>query len=584
MLFAAARADAQTNRQTAVDWQTPAEKTDYRTTPNYAETFQYLQRLDASAPEIKLTSFGKTGQNRDLMLIVAATQNAFTPALARKQNKAVVLVQAAIHAGESDGKDAGLALLHDIAITKTRAKLLDKIVLVFIPIYNADGHERRSPFNRINQNGPAETGWRGNARNINLNRDYMKADESETRQWLKLWNEWQPDLFVDCHVTDGADYQYNLTYQFERHETVAPSIKRWLETAIEKRAVAATETAGNLLAPYLQFRDNRDYKQGIDEFLSTPRFATGYTVLRNRPGVLIETHANKPHKTRVLATRDFLAAMLEEINQNPQELFQANRAAETETIRRFQTYNQNSQFPLALALTEQSTPFALKGVESKVEQSEISGATRVIFDPAKPLNLTVPFYNQTRIAAAVAAPLAYIVPPQWAEIIERLELHGVEFDRLPQAKIFAVESYRLTAPKWATNSFESRIVLRDFKTEKTSEQREFPANSVLVKLQQPNAQIAVHLLEPSAPDSLIRWGFFNSIFEQKEYGEPYVLEKLAREMIAKNPDLKREFEEKLKTDKDFAANFYARLTFFFERSEYFDKNIGLYPIGRIIGR
>ncbi len=410
----------------------------------------------------------------------------------------------------------------------------------------------------------------------------MKADEPETRAWLKLWNEWKPDFFVDCHVTDGADYQYDLTYQFEHHETVSPAIKNWLETAIEKRAVAATETAGNLLAPYLQFRDNKDYKQGIDEFLATPRFATSYAILRDRPGVLIETHSLKPHKTRVLATRDFLIAMLTEINQNPAELLAANKQAETETLNRFQIYNANSQFPLALALTEQSTPFALKGVESKIEQSEISNSPRVIFDSTKPLNVTIPFYNQTRVAAAVAAPLVYVVPPQWTEVIERLKLHGVKIEQLPQARTFEIETYRLTQPKWAANSFESRIVLRDFKTEKVIERREFPSNSVLIKLQQPNAQIAVHLLEPIAPDSFVRWGFFNSIFEQKEYGEPYILEKIAREMIAKNPDLKREFDEKLKNDREFAGNFYARLTFFFERSEYFDKNIGLYPVGRIV--
>lgn len=570
------------NTQTARDWQTPAEKSDYRTTPNYAETRLYLQRLAQAAPNIKLTTFGKTGENRDLLLVIAANQNAFTPELARRQNKPIVLVQAAIHAGEADGKDAGLALLRDIAITKTHAKLLDKIVLLFVPIYNADGHERRSKFNRINQNGPEETGWRGNARNINLNRDYMKADEPETRAWLKLWNEWQPDLFVDCHVTDGADYQYDLTYQFEHHQTSAPAIKNWLESAIEPRAVRATEANGHLLAPYLQFRDNKDYKQGIDEFLSTPRFATGYTVLRSRPSVLIETHALKPTKTRVLATRDFLIAILQEINQNPDKLLAANKEAEAETHRQFQIDNKDSQFPLALALTEQSTAFAFKGVESKVEPSEISGASRVIFDSTKPLNITIPFYNQTRVAAAINLPSAYIVPPQWTEVIERFRLHGVEFERLPQAQTFEIETYRLTQPKWATNSFESRIVLRDFKTEKIVQQREFPAGSILIKLQQLNAPVAVHLLEPAAPDSLVRWGFFNSIFEQKEYGEPYILEKLAREMIAKNPDLKREFEEKLKTDEQFAKNAYSRLTFFFERSKYFDKNIGLYPVGRVV--
>jgi murein tripeptide amidase MpaA len=569
------------NAQISNDWTTPAERSDYRTTPTFAQTQVFLQKLDAASPLIKLASFGKSGEGRDLMLVVASTNGVDTPEKARRTGKAVILVQACIHAGESDGKDAGLALLRDIAITKTRENLLENALLLFIPIYNADGHERRSPYNRINQNGPAETGWRGNGRNINLNRDYMKADEPETRAWLRLWNLWQPDFFIDCHVTNGADYQYDLTYQFEHHETVAPAIKNWLETAIEKRAVAATEKAGHLLSPYLQFADNRDFSKGIYEFIATPRFATAYPVLRNRPAVLIETHMLKPYKTRVVATYDFLAAMLAEINQNRAELFAAIKSAEEFSSDKFAVYDASARFPLSLKLTDKSTPFELKAVGSTVEKSEISGADWVRFDAGKPLNLTVPFFNQTEIADAVAPPAAYVVPPQWTEIIERLKLHGVRLEKLAKTQTFEIESYRINQPVWASNSFESRVMLRDFKIEKLTEKREFPAGSALIKLQQPAAQVAVHLLEPVAPDSLLRWGFFNPIFEQKEYGEAYVLEKLAREMLAKDGNLKREFEEKLKTDAEFAKSARARLNFFFERSPYFDKNIGLYPVRRI---
>lgn len=566
------------------DWLTPAEKTDHRTTPTYDETRRYIERLDRASPLIRLTSFGKTAQGRDLMLVVAAQDaDKITPEIARKQGKAVVLIQACIHAGESDGKDAGLLLLRDIAITKTRANLLENVVILFEPIYNADGHERRSAYNRINQNGPAEMGWRGNARNINLNRDYVKADEMETRAWLGLWNRWNPDFFIDCHVTNGADYQYDLTYQFEHHETVAPTIKNWLETAIEKRAVAATEKAGHLLSPYLQLADNRDLSKGMFEFLASPRFASTYPILRNRPALLIETHMLKPYKTRVIATYDFVAAMLAEINQNPNELFDAiKRAAIDEAGKYFSRYDANIKFPLSLKLTDKSTPFQLKSVAAKIEKSEISGADWVQFDSSKPLNVTIPFFNQTEIADAVAPPVAYIVPPQWTEVVERLELHGLKIERTTKPQALEVEMYQLTQPKWASNSFESRVMLADFKSAVAAEKREFPAGSLIVRLNQPNAKAAVHLLEPAAPDSLLRWGFFNSIFEQKEYGESYVLEKLAREMLAKDAKLKAEFEERLKRDENFAKSPRARLNFFYDRSPYKDKNIGLYPVGRIL--
>lgn len=568
--------------QNSAEWLTPAERSDYKQTPRLPATLEYLARLDAAAPNIKVATFGKSGENRDLPVVIAAQADAFSPDKARQQGKAIVLIQACIHAGESDGKDAGMALLRDLAFNKTLQNFLDKMTVIFVPIYNVDGHERFGAYNRINQNGPDETGFRSTATNLNLNRDYMKADAQETVAWLRLWNLWQPDLLIDNHVTDGADYQYHLTYQFEHHETVAPSIKNWLETAIEKRAVASAETAGNLLAPYLEFRDNRDLKLGINEFLSTPRFATGYPVLRNRPAVLIETHMLKPYKTRVKANYDFLRAMLEEINRDPGALLAANRAADAQTVASYQNYNAARLYPLSLKLTEQSTQFKFKGVESRTELSEISGAVRVSFEADKPVELTVPYFNQTEVATSVAPPLAYVVPAQWTETIEKLQLHNLQIERLTVPQTILVETYRLTEPKWATAPFENRIQLRSFKSEKITERREYPAGSVIVKLQQPAAQVAIHLLEPIAPDSLVRWGFFNAIFEQKEYAESYVMEKMAREMLAKNDDLRREFEAKLKSDANFAGSPAARLNFFFERSPYADKNIGYYPVGRVL--
>src|ERR1043166_3854231 len=200
------------------EWRTHAESTDYRETPNYDDTIAFARRLAHASPSIEFESFGFSGQGRELPLIVASETGAFTPAAAHAVGKAVVLIQACIHAGEPDGKDAGLALLRDIAITRTQLGLLKNLVVLFIPIYNTDGHERSSPYNRINQDGPAEMGWRTTSTYQNLNRDYMKADTAETRAWLSLWNRWKPDLFIDCHVTDGADYQYNITYQHEHHD------------------------------------------------------------------------------------------------------------------------------------------------------------------------------------------------------------------------------------------------------------------------------------------------------------------------------------------------------------------------------
>jgi murein tripeptide amidase MpaA len=562
------------------EWLTHAEKTDYRETPRYDETVAYAKRLDQASPLIRFQTFGKSGEGRDLPLLIAAEGDTFTPEAARRAHKAVVLIQACIHAGEPDGKDAGLALLRDIAITKTRLELLKNVVVLFIPIYNADGHERVSPYNRINQNGPAEMGWRTTSTYQNLNRDYMKADTPETRAWLSLWNKWNPDLFIDCHVTNGADYQVNITFQHEHHAGIAPEVLAWEKRVIDDRVASQTEAAGNIVSWYLEFIDNRDLPKGIRDFNGSPRFSTGYVPLRNRPGILIETHMLKPYRPRVIGTYDFLRFTLEEVNRDPESLLKVGRDADEKTLAEGRTYDSTRRYPLDFELTDKATPYKLKAVESHVDMSDISGAPRVVFG-TKPLELTVPMYNDFRVTSAIAPPLYYIVPAQWTEVISVLHAHGLASQTIKQPVTIDVESYRFVDVKWAGGPFEGRL-MPAFKAEAVQERRTFPAGSVVVPLAQPLAKVAVNLLEPEAPDSLVRWGFFNATFEQKEYGENYVVEKLAREMLANDPKLREEFEKKLASDPKFAANPRERLQFFYRRSPYWDRQMNLYPVGRIV--
>jgi hypothetical protein len=407
----------------------------------------------------------------------------------------------------------------------------------------------------------------------------MKADAPETRAWLRLWNQWDPDFFIDCHVTNGADFQYNLTYEFAHHAENHPALLNWMNRHFETNVVANTEKEGNLITHYMQFRDNRDMSKGTDTFIATPRFATGYSPLRNRIGLLIETHMLKPARSRVRATYDLVRSTLEEVAKNKEALFAANKKADQETISAGMSYDPQRNFPLRLELTDKAVDFRLKGVAYTVEKSDISGDNRVIYSD-RPQEYMVPKYDDARIAVGVAPPLYYIVPPQWGKSIEVLRAHGLEMKKLSRDLEIEVESYKLTEPKWAAASFENRVTL-SFKQEKIVEKRNFMAGSIVVPLAQRNAAVAIHLLEPQSPDSFVYWGFFNSIFEQKEFGENYKLEKLAREMLAKDAKLKAEFEEKLK-DPAFAANPNARLTFFHRRSPYFEHRLGFYPVGRIV--
>ena len=559
--------------------QTPAEKTNYRQTPNYADTIAFAEQLADASPAIDYRGFGHSGQGRELPLLIASETQTFTPEAARRENKAVVLIQACIHSGEPDGKDAGFALLRDIAITKTAAGILENIVFLFIPIYNTDGHERSTPYNRINQNGPESMGWRTTSTYQSLNRDYMKADTPETRAWLRLWNEWQPDLFIDCHVTDGADYRSVITYHHEHHEGVDHAVLEWERDVFGNKVVSATEAAGHQISWYLEFIDNRDLTLGTRDFNGSPRFSTGYVPLRNRPAILIETHMIKDYRSRVLATYDFLRAALSEVNNDPQRLRRVGREADERMARAGTTYEPERMYGITFELTDETTPFELRAFQYETDESEISGDLRVVYG-REPIDLTIPMYQTFRVTTAVSPPLHYIVPVQWTDVIEVIHAHGLQFRSLAETATVEVESYRFINVRWPSAPFEGRH-MPQFDVERVNEAREFPAGSIVVPLGQPLGKLALNLLEPQAPDSFVKWGFFNAIFEEKEYAENYVLEALAREMLAADPDLKREFEDALENDPDLAASPSERLRFFYKRSPYWDPQMNLYPVGRI---
>jgi hypothetical protein len=563
----------------ASEWSTHAELTGYRETPRYEQTIDYCKRLAAAGPLIRYATFGQSGEGRDLPLLIAAQGDTFSPAAAKEAKKPVVLIQACIHAGEPDGKDAGLALLRDIAITKIHPDLLDRVVVLFIPIYNTDGHERSGPYNRINQNGPAEMGWRTTSSYLNLNRDYMKADAPETRAWLRLWNEWQPDLFIDCHVTDGADYRYNITYHHEHHDGIPPAVLAWERDVFDRLVPPQMEAVGNVVSWYLEFRDNRDFTQGIVDFSGSPRFSTGYVPLRNRPGILIETHMLKEYRPRVQGTYDLLRFALQEVNRDPERLLQAGRTADQEATAWGERSDSVSDYPLTFQLTTNTIPYQLKAVQYYSEYSEVSGQQRVIFG-TEPLDIAVPMYNEFKPKISVAPPLYYIIPPQWRAVIEVLEAHELTLQRTAEAATIEIEAYRFTDVEMPASTFEGRT-MPSFEADITRELRRFPRGSVVVPLNQPGAPLAMQLLEPQALDSFVAWGFFNAIFEQKEYSEDYVSEKLARDMMAKDPALRSEFEQRLASDPQFAASPQQRLQFFYQRSPYWDPELNLYPVGRI---
>src|SRR6202789_1379314 len=331
-------------------WLTPAEKTCYATTPNYAETMDYLKRVQAAAPgQVSIEPFGKTGEGRDLDIVIASRDGVFDPVAIHAARRPIVLVQNSIHAGEMDGKDACLALLRDMVVNKSKAALLERAVFVFIPIYNADGHERRSPFNRINQDGPEEMGWRGNGTNLNLNRDYMKADAPETRAFLAMFHCWLPDFFVDDHVTDGADFQYDVTFTIEHLPNLNADTGHWLEQSVIPDLGHQVDATGHLASPtYISLVDDNDPSKGLGFDAFVPRFSTGYMNLENRPSMLVELHMLKDYKTRVTGNYELLRALLRVVNRDADKLIALNAAADHEAEELGAHPLGNVGYPLAL--------------------------------------------------------------------------------------------------------------------------------------------------------------------------------------------------------------------------------------------
>jgi len=579
----------------AQDWRTPSEATDYRTTPDYAETLKYLDRIAAAAPgQVKIEDFGRTGEGRDLKIVIASKDGVFDPAAIHASGRVILLVQNAIHAGEMDGKDACLALLRDMVVNKSRASLLDHAVFVFIPVYNIDGHERRSPYNRINQNGPEVMGWRGNGMNLNLNRDYMKADTPETRAFLKLFHRWLPDFFVDDHVTDGADYLYDVTYTIDDGLDVASKTAKWIRETVTPELEKQVDAAGHVASPtYITLVDDTDPAQGLGFNDDPPRFSTGQMILENRPGMLVELHMLKDYRTRVTGNYEILRALLEVMNRDAAKLIALNAQADADAAKLGSHPLDNSTFPLKLEWNGETTPFLFRGYKYTRELSAVSGSMWVSYSH-EPWNATLPLASGVKVTVATTPPAAYIIPRQWTHVLDVLAAHDVAMHHTTADWTGKVERYHCDEMEWQGPPFEGRHPIfagegagdepgKFGHCSLTTETATFPAGSVVVALNQRLSKVAIHWLEPEAPDSAMRWGLFDPIFEQREYGEGYVLEKLAREMMAKDQALKAEFEKRVRNDARFAASPEARLEFFYERSPWYQANqVGLYPVGRLL--
>ncbi|HRZ41753.1 MAG TPA: M14 family metallopeptidase [Bacteroidales bacterium] len=556
-------------------WQTFYEKSGGTETPRYDETYRYARMLADSSAMISWLEYGTSPQGRSHFALVLDRDGLSDPAAIRARGKIILLVQACIHPGEPEGKDAGLLLLRDVAVRKKHLNLLEHVSLVFIPIVSVDGHERFGPYNRINQNGPKEMGWRTTPTNLNLNRDFLKADAPEMQAWLTLFSQWMPEALMDIHTTDGADYQYVITYAVENLGNMDPAQTQWLNERYIPVIEKSMADRGMPIFPYVSFRNWHDPRSGLRTWPSTPRYSVGYAAARNRIGILVETHMLKPYHQRVESTVELMVQTMEILNREYKSLISATREAD----RRCTSGELgNEPFPVTFKLSEKSTQVDFLGFSYTVKTSDLTGNDWFIYSDT-PQTFTLDWFHENLPDKQIQVPKAYVIPVEWNDLIRRLQYHGIQMQILSVDTEMTVATWKFSGVRLAQQTYEGRTRVEELRMQEISRTMVFHTGSAIIPVYQQPAKIIIHALDPASPESFLQWGFFNAIFEQKEYAESYVMEKVAREMIAKNPSLLDEFKAFDATLPESPVKIWAQYNWWFEHTPYFDAMKDVYPVG-----
>ncbi|UTY56816.1 M14 family metallopeptidase [Massilia sp. erpn] len=562
----------------APDLSTVSERSGFQATGRYAEVEQLCAAFQKAYPKaVRCFSFGTTPEGRPMLALAVSRSGALTARAAQQRKLPVLLVQGGIHAGEIDGKDAGFLALREALDGKAAPGALDKQVLLFVPVFNVDGHERFGKWNRPNQRGPEAMGWRVTAQNYNLNRDYVKADAPEMQAMLALVNEWDPLAYVDLHVTDGAKFQPDVSIQVEPvHGGDAQLMQSG--TVLRNNVMADLKAQGSDPKHYyISFNKTDEPQSGFVDSMSTPRFSTGYFPLRNRFAMLVETHSWKDYPTRVRITRNTIVSMLEQVARHGAEWQQQVRQADVRAAAMA-----GSSFPLSYKTTDKTQMIEFAGYEYVRSQSDISGGPMTRYDESKPQMWTVPLRDEVVPDFQIQAPAGgYLVPAAYAaQVGAKLRQHGIRFKVLDKAlDKAALTTFRAEKTRLGAQSVEGRQMLTVEGAWK-QEARALPAGSLFVPIAQPKARLVMTMLEPQGADSLLAWGWFNIAFERKEYMEEYVAEEVAREQLAADPALAAEYKAKLDSDPAFAKSQRARLDFFARRHASWDERYNLYPVYR----
>lgn len=547
---------------------TPFEKGNKNQSTTYEECISFYQLLDTNSDKIEMKTMGLTDSGKPLHIVVFSDNKNFT----FNQNKAILLVNNGIHPGEPDGIDATMMLMRDLANAKI--KVPKNTIVVAIPVYNIDGMLNRNSFSRANQNGPEAYGFRGNGRNYDLNRDFIKSDTRNSRSFQEIFHAINPDVFLDNHVSNGADYQYTFTCIATQHERLGEKLGNFFKNEMYPEMVKDMQKKKIDVVPYVNVHSTTPDK-GFEQFTDTPRYATGYTTLFNTIGFVPETHMLKPYKDRVKTTYEFMVTAISYTDSNWEKI----KKIRTES---FENFKAGNQYPLDWKIDSTKVSYIdFKGFEGSYKPSDISGKDRLFYDRNKPFTKKIPFYGNFKPTKFVAIPKYYIVPQSQWQIIELLKLNHIEMTQISQNESIEVEIYKIDTYQTSKNAYEGHYGHYNTTVTKSIEKMEFRAGDYKISTNQLGVKYLLETLEPEAVDSYFNWNFFDTILQQKEGYSAYVFEDVATQILSENPTLKQEFEAKKQTDKAFAENGGDQLYWVYKHSKYFEKAFMQYPVFRI---
>ncbi|MBS3796657.1 M14 family metallopeptidase [Pseudoalteromonas sp. BDTF-M6] len=548
--------------------QTDFERSGGVDSPNYENTMAYLAQLvKANSAQFHTVTIGKSDAGRDIRMLIATEHGLSSAEQLVADNKPTLLIQAGIHSGEIDGKDAGFMLLRDIA-KGHRPDILKSVNLLFIPILNVDGHERRSAFNRINQRGPNIMGFRTNGQNLNLNRDYTKLDTPGIRAIAHVVNTYQPDLYIDVHVTDGADYQYDITYGYNPSfasstPKVTQALDKWVAPVID----AKLQKQGHIPGPLVFVMDKMEFSKGLAGWVAGPRYSNGWGELRHLPTILVENHSLKPYKQRVLGTYVLLDGAIEALATHGEQIDKAVADSINTSYK---------ELVVARDYASEPDSISFKGIAYEHYTSAVTGSREVRYLGEAQEYESLPIYWQKEVKTKVAIPKAFYIPRQYAETLTVLSLQGVKLEAVSEPLTLALRQAQITSYEFAKAPFEGRFRVTP-ELEYTQVNVRLDNNWVKVDTDQKLGLLATHILHPDAPDSLLQWGFFHTLFQRTEYVENYALAPYAAQLLASDEEIRVKFEQKLK-DPSFAQDAEARRAWLYQQSPYYDQQYLNYPV------